>query len=158
MATINLPSDQYKMDEWVIQTSKIAGKDLRPCYEFWGWELTERVRQELTDLILYFFDDDATRDWAPARTKFILERYPNATREVLSHSSFETYNSWFNLCKFVIFSLKDLPHSSVLLALFFQLICYFQEPVKDTTTFNSYIPPIGPKPVKISNQANMTAA
>lgn len=75
-------TDQDEIDEWVIQTSKVAKRDLRPCFLFWGWELTERVEQELKDLALYFWDDETTREWAPSRAAFIMSQFPTATRQV----------------------------------------------------------------------------
>ncbi len=40
----------------------------------------------------------------------------------------------------------------------FEIGFYFQEPVKDTTEFNRYIPPMRPNPLKVTSQVNMTAA
>ena len=79
------PTDQAEIDEWVIQTSKVANRDLRPCYEFWGWTLTDRVKDEVGHLTPYFWKDAATEEWAPARSAFIMKRYPSATRTVTTH-------------------------------------------------------------------------
>ena len=73
---------QERIDEWVIQSSKAANRDMRPCYEFWGWELTERVGKEVGQLTPYFWKDKTTDDWAPERAAFIMKRYPSATRQV----------------------------------------------------------------------------
>ena len=55
-------NNQAETDEWVIQSSKVANRDLSPCFEFWGWELTDRVKTEIGNLTAYFWKDEATDD------------------------------------------------------------------------------------------------
>ena len=33
--------DPIDRNVWVIEASKLAQKDLRPCFEFWGWDFSE---------------------------------------------------------------------------------------------------------------------
>lgn len=43
-------SDQARIDDWVVRTSRIAGKDLTPFYLAWGFPLGDGVAAQVADL------------------------------------------------------------------------------------------------------------
>ncbi len=75
-----LPDKEVVPNKWVVAASKLAGRNLMPCYEYWGWELAEATKTEVRNN-----SERYAKNWMKVRTqkglllsaadRFLLQRH-----------------------------------------------------------------------------------
>ena len=68
------PDDQ-KIDHWIIRLSNIAGKNLCPMFDFWGFPIRSAVLTAVEHLPKFLHSDETTNEMAPGRAADIRRKY-----------------------------------------------------------------------------------